>query len=111
MKVELLACETTQAADPADLVTLVEHDDVVVVEVNFNRPKRPSVWISDEIIGDSIKVSIALVPSENTPRGHHEDRIRLDFAVTNTDHLVVIDSSGRYYVHLVFIDRKRCPNE
>lgn len=91
---------------PVDISFVTEHDDVAMVEINFDRPKRPWIASSETDREDgSIEIDVHLLPSDDTPPNHRDDQIHLNFLVTGAKHLLVLHDSWRYSAYIVFADR------
>ena len=103
MKVGYPRIESTQP-DPVIAVTLAGHSDVVVMEVDINRPKRPEVHARTmQVCEGEWEVSVLCSPSEGTPAHHAKERVALGFDVRCAKQPMVMIDAGRYTVTLVFI--------
>jgi hypothetical protein len=97
---------TATQPDPVNIRRVVDCVNVVVFEVDINRPKRPHVFVfEDDFEGDSRRVTVHLTASDDTPPSHAGEQVTLIFRVTGTENLSIIKDSGRYTVDLVFVDR------
>ena len=103
MKVGYPRIEATQP-DPVNVTTLAGHDDVVVTEVDINRPKRPEVHVqTTQLAAGEWEVLVTCAPSEGTPEHHRMETVRLNFDVWCAKQPLVMIDAGRYNIVIVFV--------